>query len=602
MCVKSEDIITGKPRPFTGKEYLESLRDGREVYVYGERVKDVTTHPAFRNSARTISKLYDALHDPAQQAVLTCPTDTGTGTFTHKFFRVAKSREDLMGQRDAIAHWARMSYGWMGRTPDYKASLMNTLGAHSDFYGKFANNAKEWHRKAQDYVLFMNHAIVNPPVDRAKAADQVKDVFITIQKETDAGIYVSGAKVVATSSALTHYNFLGQNAAVPTHDTDLAVMFIAPMNAPGVKLLCRTSYEMMASVMGTPFCYPLSSRFDENDAIFIFDNAFVPWEDVLLHRDLEKLKTFFPQSGFLAGYQFQGCTRLAVKLDFLVGIIAKALRTTGADEFRGNQAMLGEVIAWRNLFWALTEAMAANPTPWVDGAVLPNVQSGSSYRVFAGEAYGRVKEIVEKIVASALIYLPSSAKDFKNPVVDKYLAKYVRGSHGIGYKERIKVMKLLWGAIGTEFRGRHELSQTNYARNHEDIRIQAMWNARTTGTLDGMIALADQCLSDYDENGWRNDSWLDPYEVAYPGVPGVKRAAEEDRMSWIDPRPDDAMDGAFTAVGPEIVRTVEPGVFREAMSRLGAAVHVITTAGPGGKAGATATAVCSVSDAPPTLL
>ena len=73
-------------------------------------------------------------------------------------------------------------------------------------------------------------------------------------------------------------------------------------------------------------------------------------------------------------------------------------------------------------------------------------------------------------------------------------------------------------------------------------------------------------------------------------------------MSWIDQRPDDAMDGAFTAVGPEIVRTVEPGVFREAMSLLGAAVHVITTAGPGGKAGATATAVCSVSDAPPTLL
>ena len=523
---KSEDAIGAKGRPFTGAEYLASLRDGREVYVYGERVDDVTTHPAFRNAARSIARLYDALHDPKTKDLLTSPTDTGSGGYTHKFFRAARSRDELIAQRDAIAQWARMSYGWMGRSPDYKASLMNTLGANHQFYGKFSGNAKAWYRRAQEYVLFMNHAIVNPPLDRAKAPDQVKDVFITIQKETDAGIYVSGAKVVATSSALTHYNFLGQNAAVPTHDTDLAVMFIAPMNAPGVKLLCRTSYEMMASVMGTPFDYPLSSRFDENDAIFVFDNAFIPWEDVLLHRDLEKLKIFFPQSGFLAGYQFQGCTRLAVKLDFLVGIIAKALRTTGADEFRGNQAMLGEVIAWRNLFWALTEAMAANPTPWVDGAVLPNVQSGSSYRVFAGEAYGRVKEIVEKIVASALIYLPSSAKDFKNPVIDKYLAKYVRGSHGIGYKERIKVMKLLWDAIGTEFGGRHELYEMNYAGNHEDIRIQAMWNARTTGTLDGMIALADQCLSDYDENGWRNDSWLDPDDVAYPGVPGVKRAAE----------------------------------------------------------------------------
>jgi 4-hydroxyphenylacetate 3-monooxygenase len=319
----------------------------------------------------------------------------------------------------------------MGRSPDYKASLMNTLGANFDFYGKFAGNAKAWYKRAQENVLFMNHAIVNPPVDRAKSADQVKDVYITIQKDTDAGIYISGAKVVATSSALTHYNFLGQNAAVPLHDTDLAVMFIAPMNAPGVKLFCRTSYEMTASVMGTPFDYPLSSRFDENDAIFVFDNVFIPWEDVLLHRDLEKLKIFFPQSGFLAGYQFQGCTRLAVKLDFMVGVIAKALRAAGSDEFRGNQAMLGEIIAWRHLFWALTDAMAMNPTEWVGGAVLPNLQSGSSYRVFAGDAYGRIKEIVEKIVASSLIYLPSSAKDFKNPAIDRYLAQYVRGSYRI---------------------------------------------------------------------------------------------------------------------------------------------------------------------------
>jgi hypothetical protein len=108
------------------------------------------------------------------------------------------------------------------------------------------------------------------------------------------------------------------------------------------------------------------------------------------------------------GFQFQGCTRIAVKLDFLAGVVIMALRVTGADEFRGNQAMLGEIIAWRNLFWAISDAMAMNPVPWSGGAVLPNAQSGSSYRVFAGDAYRRVKEIVEKIIASALIYLPSS--------------------------------------------------------------------------------------------------------------------------------------------------------------------------------------------------
>ena len=257
----------GSARPFTGAEYLESLKDGREVYIYGERIKDVTTHPAFRNAARTIARLYDALHDPKQKAVLTCPTDTGSGSFTHKFFRVAHSREDLIGQCDAIAHWARLSYGWMGRSPDYKASLTNALGANSAFYEKFAANATNWYARSHNHVLFMNHAIVNPPVDRMKPPDQIKDVFISIQKETDAGIVVSGAKAVATSAAITHYNFMGQNVAIPLNDTDLAVMFITPLNAPGVKIICRTSYEMTAQVIGTPFDYPLSSRFDENDAI-----------------------------------------------------------------------------------------------------------------------------------------------------------------------------------------------------------------------------------------------------------------------------------------------------------------------------------------------
>ena len=130
--LKSEDAIAGKGRPFTGKEYLESLRDGREVYIYGERVKDVTTHPAFRNSARSIARLYDALHDEKSRDLLTSPTDTGSGGFTHKFFRVAHSREDVVGQRDAIAAWARLSYGWMGRSPDYKAAFLATLGANAN--------------------------------------------------------------------------------------------------------------------------------------------------------------------------------------------------------------------------------------------------------------------------------------------------------------------------------------------------------------------------------------------------------------------------------------------------------------------------------------
>ncbi len=130
-------------RPMTGKQYLESLKDDREVYIYGERVKDVTVHPAFRNTARMVARMYDALHDPATKDVITCPTDTGNGGFTHRFFRVPRTVEEVIGDRDAIAQWAKISYGWMGRSPDYKASFTGTLGANSEFYKPYQQNSGE---------------------------------------------------------------------------------------------------------------------------------------------------------------------------------------------------------------------------------------------------------------------------------------------------------------------------------------------------------------------------------------------------------------------------------------------------------------------------
>ncbi len=512
-----EQLVAGKKRPFNGEEYLESLRDGREVYIYGERVKDVTRHPAFRNAAASIARLYDALHESKRKDVLTCETDTGSGGYTHKYFRVARSSVDTVAQRDAIAAWARLTYGWMGRSPDYKAALMNTLGANAAFYGPFADNARAWYTRAQEAALFVNHALVNPPIDRSKPADQVKDVYITIQKETDAGIIVSGAKVVATNSALTHYNFLGQNIAQEINDPAMVVMFMAPMDTPGIKLICRPSYELAAAATGSAWDYPLTSRFDENDAIFVFDNAFIPWENVLVHRDMQKLAAFYPRSGFANGYMLHGCTRLAVKLDFIAGLLSKAARATGVEAFRGVQTEIGEVIGWRNMMWALTDTMALDPDPWVDGAVLPNLRAGSVYRLFATRAYPAVRSIVERIVASGLIYLPSNAADLKNPEIEKYLARYVRGSNGMDHVERIKIMKLLWDAIGSEFGARHELYELNYAGNTDLVRMFPLQHAQASGALAEMEAFAEACMAEYDVDGWKDDRFHDGGDVSLLG-------------------------------------------------------------------------------------
>ncbi|RCG31445.1 Pyoverdin chromophore biosynthetic protein pvcC [Sphaerisporangium album] len=485
----------------TGAEYIESLRDDRAIYLYGDRVKDVTAHPAFHNPIRMTARLYDSLHDPDQRDAIVVPTDTGSDGYTHSFFTTPRSAEDLVANQRAIAAWARMSYGWMGRSPDYKAAFLGTLGANAEFYEPFADNARRWYRESQEKVLFWNHAIVHPPVDRNLPPDEVADVFVHVEKETDAGLVVSGAKVVATGSALTHYNFIA-HYGLPIKDRKFALVATVPMHAPGLKLICRPSYTAAATVMGSPFDYPLSSRLDENDTILVLDKVLIPWENVFIYGHLGKVQLFTGRSGFPERFTFHGCTRLAVKLEFIAGLLAKAVEITGTKDFRGVQSRIGEVLAWRNLFWGLSDAAARNPVPWTNGAVLPNPEYGLAYRWFMQIGYPRVKEIIEQDIASGLIYINSSAEDFKNPEVRPYLDKYLRGSGGIDSVERIKVMKLLWDAVGTEFGGRHELYERNYAGNHENTRVELLFAQMASGQVDGYKAFVDKCLSEYDLDGW----------------------------------------------------------------------------------------------------
>jgi 4-hydroxyphenylacetate 3-monooxygenase len=157
--------------------------------------------------------------------------------------------------------------------------------------------------------------------------------------------------------------------------------------------------------------------------------------------------------------------------------------------------------------------MATNPNPGPNGTVLPNVDCGLAYRVLATTAYPRVKQLIEEVVASGLIYMNSNAIDFKTPELRPYLDKYLRGSNGYDAEQRIKLLKLLWDAIGTEFGGRHELYERNYAGNHENIRMEVLFTAMANGVADACKGLAEQCLREYDLDGWTVPDLINPDDV-----------------------------------------------------------------------------------------
>ena len=267
--------------------------------------------------------------------------------------------------------------------------------------------------------------------------------------------------------------------------------------------------------MGTPFDYPLSSRMDENDSILVFDKVFVPWENVFAYGDIDKVNNFFPRSGFLPRFMFQGCTRLAVKLDFLAGLLLKAVEATGAKDFRGVQAQVGEVLAWRNLFWGLTDAMART-TDAVDAGLRaaeprlrPGVPRDGEHRV--PEDQGDHREHAGQRADLPAVAARSTSRCRRS---GRTSTSSCAARTATRAEERVKLMKLMWDAIGTEFGGRHELYERNYFGNHESIRFETLLVAEVTGATARYKGFAEQCMAEYDLDGWTVPDLINPDDVS----------------------------------------------------------------------------------------
>lgn len=437
----------------SGKEFVAGLKSNkRDVWVSGHKVNDVTTHPAFSASVSQLASLYDAQFDPSLADILTY-VEPETGQRAGVAFMPSRDAGDLARHREAYRVWAEMTFGLMGRSPDFLNCTLLALWEGRDVFARggqqYADNVEKYYRYVRDNDLFLSHALVSPQNDRSQSSAKQADasMHLRVVKETDAGLYMSGARMVATlgpvSDEMLMYNLPGMRP----DDVDHATVFAIPTHSPGLRQICRQPYSMAGE--RSSFDYPLSSRFEESDALLIFDNVFVPWERVFCYRNVELCNAIYPDSAIRNHSAQQTNVRALIKLQFAVGVAMAIARSIKADQFLHVQQMLGECIGYVEIVKSgliRSEVECEQSGIGTVRAALPPLQA---LRTFLPTVYPRVIEVIQTIGAGGFMMMPSGA-DFAASELQGDVHRYYQGAN-IGSLERVRLFKLAWDLAGDGF-------------------------------------------------------------------------------------------------------------------------------------------------------
>jgi 4-hydroxyphenylacetate 3-monooxygenase len=473
----------------TGAEHLAALRDGRTVYIDGERVGDVTTHPAFRNAVRSAASLYDFQCRPENIERMTFAVP-GDRRRINRCWQRPRNLEELVQRRQALVAWAELSGGFVGRSPDHVASslLGQVIGIEV-----FRRHGEERAKALLDYFdyasrndLFVSYVIINPQADRSKAwGEQQGELVARLVDEDAAGITVRGAKMLGTSTIMANELLVANLQPLRPGEEDLALSFAVPVATKGLKLLSRKSYEAAASSM---FDNPISGRFDENDALVYFDDVKVPWERVFVFRDTDMCRAQFHDTLGHTFQNYQAQIRLSVKIKFLAGIARRLAETIGI----AGMPQVREELGWVAAQAAMVEAMIAGMETAghiENGAYVPNKHFMYAAQVLTQELYPRIVDKIRGLAGGALIMLPSSVRDWADPELARIIGKTQR-SPAATPRDRVKFLKLAWDAIGSEFGSRH----TQYEMFYAGARFVSCGHSFRTYDWDAADALVNLLL------------------------------------------------------------------------------------------------------------
>ncbi len=404
----------------SGEQYLEGLRDDREVWIHGHRVKDVTAEPGMARGVATMASFLDRQHQPEYQDKITYVGDDGIRcAMAHM---IPKSVEDIRARGRAYYEWATWSNGMFGRTPDYKNASVMAFAAAPAFLeqgtkgqgGKaMAQNMIDFYDYIRTNDKVLTHTLVNPTFNHAQAAAGKfsEKVALQVVEETDAGVIVNGARLLATLGPFSdEIEVFPSTVLRPTDENvPFAFAFALPVATPGMKFLCRDTYDEGKS----HFDAPLASRYDEHDAVVIFDNVLVPWERIFMYGEPSLCNQAFAATNAVVHMMHQvACGKLA-KAEFLVGIMCKIAEATGRDKDLYTKGLISEVMQMTEAVRAMLFAAEEQAHEDEHGNFVPLRAPIDTSRNLFPKMYPRMVEILQIIGSSSLVATPTEA-DFSN--------------------------------------------------------------------------------------------------------------------------------------------------------------------------------------------
>ncbi|MHB1907696.1 MAG: 4-hydroxyphenylacetate 3-monooxygenase, oxygenase component [Nitrososphaerales archaeon] len=442
----------------TGKEYLKKLdSESREIWLGGEKLtRNLSTHPKFRAIAKSIAHLYDMQHDPKLADEMTYVSPS-SGDRVGLSFLQPKSIADLEKRRVMMKRWADYSGGMLGRTPDYLNSDLMAIASASDFFNtgerKYGDNLRKYYEYVRENDLCLTHTLIHPQANRAVGPGKQSDPFLAariVEKNAD-GIVVRGARMLATLPLADEILVFPSTVIRGTpEDMPYAFAFGIPCSTKGLKFICREPFSEDSS-----FDHPLASRFDEQDAVVIFDNVLVPWERLFLLEDVQRANTLQEATGGIVHMTYQVIVKNIAKTEFVLGVTSLIGETIGITEFQHVQEKIAKIILILESMKAFLRASEADAKLNNWGIMTPDFKPLNAARNLYPRLFPKLRTIIQQLSASGMMALPTE-EDMKNkelrPTIDSYYQAKNTSS-----EERIRLFRLAWDIAGSSFGSRQEL-------------------------------------------------------------------------------------------------------------------------------------------------